>query len=73
MAKSHTSNRASDVSTLKAFNADTPAALFDVCDLAIFYRFYCSNFTEYIVNIMGSIRCTFYIPEFCDHVDLRMA
>ena len=36
----------------------------------IFYYF---NFTKYFVNIMGSIRCAFYIPKFCDHIGLRMA
>jgi len=37
MAKSHISNRASGVSTLQAMKVDTPEALFDICDLAIFY------------------------------------
>jgi len=40
MAKSHISNRACGVSTLQAMKymkVDTLEALFDICDLAIFY------------------------------------
>ena len=43
MAKSHISNR-----------VDTPDALFDICDLAIFTVFYYFNFTKNFVNITGS-------------------
>ena len=43
-----------DVSTLKACNVDTPEALFDICDLAIFTVTYYFNLTKYFVNVMRS-------------------
>ena len=41
---------------------DTPEALFDICDFAIFIEFYYFNFTKYFVNIMGSIKFCVYHP-----------